>query len=824
MLQKLIWSTKPNSDSSYKQMQTEAANYRRNHSLCSLHRRCSRQHPLNSNEDGIYLSRCLGPDIFQWKQSFLLPYYTMDSISRPSGLQGLQHFLQTPVVLFGIAFNAVEILQNLLSSLLALALLIGVSGFVVYAFWFTHRVAFISARNLISLSFSLLFWKPVEYAVLLTLGAYWSQPLLSTTSSFQALESWWRAFICLFIFKFFKVIIHIFAYSMYRADQPIANPTCVPGDVTVIIPTVGDFDAEFIECIETILANNPFELIISTVGVAKHAQANQVIRDFGDARIRAVAIEQPNKRLQVCAAINTVETKLIALADDHVFWPTTFLTHAIASFEDPSVGHVGTVKRVRRNYNGTFAENFLNFVATIYLERHNFECTASNAIDGGVFVISGRTAFLRSSIVQDPIFTRAFLSETWLYGTIGPLNVDDDNFITRFMVTNGFKIRFQNDPRCLMETSLGTTGGYAKFSGQLLRWARTTVRSNTTTLITDRTVYQSQPWSVYAVYFSALINFAVFYDAALFGTLFMSSYGSSCNFWFLAGILLLSKLIKPFPHYWRTPRDLKLLPFQLMFGYYHTIVKLRALLTCHNDVWLGRNLKAAAPAVVRPSVSPTSSSCSSGSSRPRSSQLALSSDPHTSSSGSSHSSKAHNFDGTHRLRGQTRNDLNRTLNDMLNGNTHNPPVMPETSFTRNASGIQTHGLNPKHSSGSSHSRESKGGSSSSQPQRRTPAASISPKAGPVTTTVSEQSAVKTYVSGGPIVFEAPYSVPVVSPSKIQAPAVRLAVALAPIPNTVVPGIKKQCVQILKSKSQCKKLVTLRIPAVPNDIYCHLHRS
>lgn len=148
------------------------------------------------------------------------------------------------------------------------------------------------------------------------------------------------------------------------------------------------------------------------------------------------------------AAVNRVHTPITVSADDHVFWPRTFLQAAITSFEDPHVGLVGTVKRVRReslSWGMTIAD-FLNFIACIYLERHNFECTASHNIDGEVFVISGRTVFFRSSIIQSAHFQRAFMNEYWLFGSIGPLNVDDDNFVCRWMVTHRHGIVFHNSP------------------------------------------------------------------------------------------------------------------------------------------------------------------------------------------------------------------------------------------------------------------------------------------------------------------------------------------------------------------------------------------
>lgn len=87
------------------------------------------------------------------------------------------------------------------------------------------------------------------------------------------------------------------------------------------------------------------------------------------------------------------------------------------------------------------------------------------------------------------------------------------------------------------------------------------------------------------MYFSAFVNFALFYDPALFVTLYFSSFYSVSAMKWLAILLFVSKLIKPLPHYLRNPRDLRYLPFQILFGYYHSLVKLNALLTCANVAW-----------------------------------------------------------------------------------------------------------------------------------------------------------------------------------------------------------------------------------------------
>ena len=123
--------------------------------------------------------------------------------------------------------------------------------------------------------------------------------------------------------------------------------------------------------------------------------------------------------------------------DDHVFLPCSFLDFVVPVFENPRVGLCGTKKAVRRKHpkahslQSRYQESFWNVIGALYLERHNFEIRATNAMDGGVFVVSGRALVILSEIVQDNNFCKAFTSEYFFFGLFGLLNPDDDNFITR---------------------------------------------------------------------------------------------------------------------------------------------------------------------------------------------------------------------------------------------------------------------------------------------------------------------------------------------------------------------------------------------------------
>ncbi len=402
-------------------------------------------------------------------------------------------------------------------------------------------------------------------------------------------------FIILFIFRYLRLLVHMVAFFWLYKSTPIPSTgsrTITEKDVTVIIPTVEPGNPDFTECLASVLANHPRTIHVVTVGAELLAQARSIIRPFAlvhpNTDIHITATSQANKRRQIAHVLPRVRTSITLLVDDHVFWPSPrFVATAIAPFENPSVGVVGTNKRVRRLDTPLFGfRAFWNVMGSLYLERHNFEIRSTNAIDGGVFVISGRTCAYRTSILQCPEFLAGYLHERFLLGIFGPLNADDDNYITRRVVAAGWKIKIQYSDDAMIETTLGT---YPKFLSQCLRWARTSWRSNPASLRRGH-VWRTQPWCVYAVYLTSFVNFALFYDAALFYTLNRTTFAGAQAWKLLALWIFASKMVKLVSHFTRHPKDLIYLPGYIGFAYFHSLIKLYALLTFWVTSWGGRDL------------------------------------------------------------------------------------------------------------------------------------------------------------------------------------------------------------------------------------------
>lgn len=219
------------------------------------------------------------------------------------------------------------------------------------------------------------------------------------------------------------------------------------------------------------MACNPCEIFVVTTE-SRYEALQKFAQSINERTLQVLQIPVANKRLQICTAIPLIKTPITVIVDDDVTWPRTILPWLVAPFEDERMGAVGTSQRVRRIKTGTLLEQSYNWVGAGYIERRNFETSATHMVDGGTSCMSGRTVALRTLVLQSSDFLEGFAGETWRGK---PLNADDDNFITRWLVSKGLKTWVQHNWECEVETTLENN---IRFLYQCARWARSNWRSN----------------------------------------------------------------------------------------------------------------------------------------------------------------------------------------------------------------------------------------------------------------------------------------------------------------------------------------------------------
>lgn len=282
--------------------------------------------------------------------------------------------------------------------------------------------------------------------------------------------------------RYVRTIVHFCSHWCYKSVPIPANPNYKAKDVTVIIPTIHNNFEELKDSLQSILACHPFELLLVTTS-GKYAKLVKFTKTLEASNIRVFQVPIANKRIQVCEAIPEVKTSIIIMADDDVTWPSTILPWLLAPFEDAKVGGVGPNQRVKRVRSGPLIPIIYNWLGAAYIERRNFEISATHGIDGGTSCMSGRTCAFRSEILQSPLFLEGFKNERW--GQY-QLNADDDNFVTRWLVSKHCKTWIQYNRECEIETTLENN---IKFLYQCSRWARSNWRSNYTSLVIEKHVW-----------------------------------------------------------------------------------------------------------------------------------------------------------------------------------------------------------------------------------------------------------------------------------------------------------------------------------------------
>ncbi|KAK7057621.1 family 2 glycosyltransferase [Favolaschia claudopus] len=264
------------------------------------------------------------------------------------------------------------------------------------------------------------------------------------------------------------------------------KPTLYPHDVSIIVTTVNTPDS-FTEALRTWLAAKPKEIILVTVE-RDEPRLRELLApvqyESAAVPITVLLAPQVNRREQMGIAFDAASGKILANVDDCVFWkqPADILPHMLAPFEDEEicgvVGRQGAYIAPERRKRGivTAAE----VAALKYMDANQKLQAARFAADGGCWTLEGRTCLYRKDALQKANFRHALTNDMWMGK---PLNTGDDSFITRFMITHGFKMAVQDAPEAeIFKVVMRDTSLYAK---QTIRWQRTSLQTCTSLVLLD---------------------------------------------------------------------------------------------------------------------------------------------------------------------------------------------------------------------------------------------------------------------------------------------------------------------------------------------------
>ncbi|KAK3369548.1 glycosyltransferase family 2 protein [Lasiosphaeria ovina] len=140
----------------------------------------------------------------------------------------------------------------------------------------------------------------------------------------------------------------------YKSVVPNEYPKYTSKDITIIIPTIYNDFLKLRSSLQSILGYEPAKLIIITIARRYHAleEITATLRLTDGTTIEVLYVDKANKRLQVCQALegDHIQIVITVMADDNL--------------------------------------------GAAYIERRNFEISATHNIDRGTSYISRRTVFI----------------------------------------------------------------------------------------------------------------------------------------------------------------------------------------------------------------------------------------------------------------------------------------------------------------------------------------------------------------------------------------------------------------------------------------------
>lgn len=278
-------------------------------------------------------------------------------------------------------------------------------------------------------------------------------------------------------------------------------------------------------------------------------------------KIKIYSVPKASKRDQMVEGIRHTDTDILVFADDDAIWKPTMLQYILACFEDESIGGVGTSQVVKPlGKRQTVWEVLAGFRLTI----RNIEVAASTHIDGGVCCISGRTAAYRTIILKDPSFIHNFTNDYWR-GKY-KLNSGDDKFLTRWMISHGWRTYMQVCPEAQLQSTFKDSW---RFLLQVLRWTRNTWRSDFRSLFTERFLWTRHPFVSYTMidkFFNplTLLSGPVSVIILCFLQYHLPQWNIVASYlvW-----LILTRLVKLSPHLIRWPQHIIALPAFLVLTF-----------------------------------------------------------------------------------------------------------------------------------------------------------------------------------------------------------------------------------------------------------------
>lgn len=347
-------------------------------------------------------------------------------------------------------------------------------------------------------------------------------------------------------------------------------PAGFKSSVSLVTPVYNEDPVTFTKALYSWVRNKPDE-IIAVIDFTDKSSI-RIFKEFAKKNntARLIITKKPGKRPALAEGMKAAKSEFLALVDSDTIWEDKVLENAMAPFKDKKIGGVTTRQSVEK------PETLAQKLFSIRLEQRYWDDIPFLARAGDVQVcLSGRTSFYRRSAVMpvlQAMTDEKFFGETVISG--------EDKRLTYLIQAAGWKTTYQSNAKVI------STGAkkMSVFLNQQIRWTRNSWRNDL------RALYEKWPFK-YPIFALYLIDRAIQPFALLISPIYFV-ISLLLRMWVPVVVILVwwhvSRFVKMFPHLKKYPKDIKILPFFILFNFMTAYIRIFSLLTVNTQGWITR--------------------------------------------------------------------------------------------------------------------------------------------------------------------------------------------------------------------------------------------
>ncbi|MDP3881765.1 MAG: glycosyltransferase [Nanoarchaeota archaeon] len=340
---------------------------------------------------------------------------------------------------------------------------------------------------------------------------------------------------------------------------------------SVIVPIYKEKEHILIETVDSILKNNPTEVILILDETEKKSMELIKTKYGRNSKVQAYFVDVPGKRPSLAEGMKKAKGEIVVLVDSDTQWiGENFLKKLLIPFQDPKVGGVGTRQRVRER--NTWARVMIDWILDI--KYSNF--IPSDSLSGSVLCLSGRTAAYRREAVI-PQLPRLVNDYFLWHKSLG----GDDARLTTLVLQQGYRTVYQDN--CIAESDFDPR--ISVYLKQKIRWSRNSFRTYLKSIFSFWPWKQRRFYYLMSAYHTIVPGLTIVLSLFVLLNLILLQMYAFSVIWIIWAFI--SRGIKNYTHLRKRPSDIYLFPVIVFYYYILSFIKVYAFFTLTKESWAG---------------------------------------------------------------------------------------------------------------------------------------------------------------------------------------------------------------------------------------------